>query len=139
MVRKVLVGTDTSASADLAVGAAADLARACAAPLVVLYVKPELDSREVFAPAGSASPADPSEYLEEVGRRFEGLEVATRQVPGDPATTICSVAEDEGADVIVVGNRGLHGRRRWLIGSIPQVVLQHAPCSVMVVDTRAAQ
>jgi nucleotide-binding universal stress UspA family protein len=45
MVRKVLVGTDTSASADLAVGAAADLARACAAPLVELYVKPELDSR----------------------------------------------------------------------------------------------
>src|SRR3979409_612774 len=93
MVRKVLVGTDTSASADLAVGVAADLARACAAPLVVLYVKPELDPREVFAPAGSASPADPAAYLEEVGRRFEDLQVATRQVPGDPATTICAVAE----------------------------------------------
>ena len=139
MVRKVLVGTDTSASADLAVGAAADLARACAAPLVVLYVKPELDPREVFAPAGSASPADPASYLDEIEHRFGDLEVATRQVPGDPATTICEVAEDEGADVIVVGNRGLHGRRRWLIGSVPQVVLQHAPCSVMVVDTRAAQ
>jgi nucleotide-binding universal stress UspA family protein len=139
MVRKVLVGTDTSASADLAVGAAADLARVCGAPLVVLYVKPELDPREVFAPAGSASPADPASYLEQVERRFADLDVATRQLPGDPATTICAVAGDEGADVIVVGNRGLHGRRRWLIGSIPQVVLQHAPCSVMVVDTRAAQ
>ncbi len=139
MTRKVLVGTDTSASADLAVRAAADLARAWAAPLVVLYVKPELDPREVFAPAGSASPADPASYLDEIERRFGDLEVATRQVPGDPATTICEVAEDEGADVIVVGNRGLHGRRRWLIGSVPQVVLQYAPCSVMVVDTRAAQ
>jgi nucleotide-binding universal stress UspA family protein len=106
---------------------------------VVVYVKPELDPREVFAPAGSASPANPSRYLEEVGRRFADLEVATRQLAGDPATTICTVAEDEGADVIVVGNRGLHGRRRWLIGSVPQAVLQHAPCSVMVVDTRAAQ
>ena len=75
----------------------------------------------------------------QIEHRFGDLEVATRQVPGDPATTICEVAEDEGADVIVVGNRGLHGRRRWLIGSVPQVVLQHAPCSVMVVDTRAAQ
>lgn len=136
MVRKILVGTDTSASADLAVGAAAQLARAYEAGLMVLCVRPTLDPRDVFGPEERP---DPTAYLDEVAGRFDGVDVTTRQLPGDPATTICDVARQEGADVIVVGNRGLHGRRRWLIGSIPQVVLQHAPCSVMVVDTRSAQ
>ena len=136
MVRKVLVGTDTSASADLAVQTAADIARALEAGLLVLYVRPLLDPREMFDPDGRP---DPESYLEEVGRRFSDLEVSTRQVPGDPGTTICDVAEAERADVIVVGNRGIHGKRRRFIGSVPQAVLQRSPCSVMVVDTRSAQ
>lgn len=136
MIQKVLVGTDTSASADLAVQAAADLARAHDAELVVLYVRPPLDAREVFDPRRMP---DPQRYLDRVPERFPDVKVRARAEAGDPAETIVDVAQDEAADVIVVGNRGVQGRKRWFLGSVPNDVLQHAPSSVYVVDTRAAQ
>jgi nucleotide-binding universal stress UspA family protein len=136
MISKILVGTDTSAAADLAVEQATDLARAHDAELMVLYVKPPLDAREVFDPG---KVPDPDGYLERMHQRFPEVKVQTRQVAGDPAETICDVAEAEGSDVIVVGNRGTHGKKRWFLGSVPNGVVQHSPCSVFVVDTRSAQ
>ncbi len=136
MVQRLLVGTDTSAAADLAVEAAAELARAQQAELVVLYVKPSLDAREVFDPGKLP---DPEAYLERMASRFPDVKVRTRAEAGDPAETICEVAEEEGVDTIVVGNRGTRGRRRWFLGSVPNAVVQHAPCSVFIVDTRRAQ
>jgi nucleotide-binding universal stress UspA family protein len=136
MMQKILVGTDTSASADLAVEAAAELARAQDAEMVVLYVKPPLDAREVFDPRKLP---DASRYLEAMGARFDGVKVRTRLETGDPAEVVCDVAEEEGIDTIVVGNRGTHGRKRWFLGSVPNAVVQHAPCSVFIVDTRSAQ
>jgi nucleotide-binding universal stress UspA family protein len=136
MVQKILVGTDTSAAADLAVEAAADLARAHDAELVVLYVRPPLDAREVFDPGKLP---DPDGYLARMPSRFPDVKLQTRAASGDPAETICDVAEDEDVDTIVVGNRGTHGKRRWFLGSVPNAVVQHAPCSVFIVDTRRAQ
>lgn len=136
MMEKVLVGTDASAAADLAVEAAADLAKAHDAELLVLYVKPPLDAREVFDP--SKMP-DPVAYLDRIGERFPDVKTRTRSEAGDPAETICDVAESEAADTIVVGNRGTHGKRRWFLGSVPNAVVQHSPCSVFIVDTRRAQ
>jgi nucleotide-binding universal stress UspA family protein len=136
MMQKILVGTDTSASADLAVQAAADLAKAHDAELLVLYVRPSLDAREVFDPHKLP---DPAAYLERMRGRFTDVKVRTRMAPGDPSETICEVAEEEAADTIVVGNRGTHGHKRWFLGSVPNAVVQHAPCSVYIVDTRAAQ
>ncbi len=135
-MQKILVGTDTSASADLAVEAAVELARAHDAELVVLYVKPPLDAREVFDPRKLP---DATRYLESMLARFEGIKVRTRLETGDPAEVVCDVAEEEGIDTIVVGNRGTHGRKRWFLGSVPNAVVQHAPCSVFIVDTRSAQ
>lgn len=135
-MQKILVGTDTSASADLAVEAAAELARAQDAELVVLYVKPPLDAREVFDPRKLP---DASRYLEAMAARFNGVKVRTRIEAGDPAEAVCDVAKEEAIDTIVVGNRGTHGRKRWFLGSVPNAVVQHAPCSVFIVDTRSAQ
>lgn len=136
MMRTVLVGTDTSPAATLAVEQAGALARAHHAELVVLYVRPPVDARDIFDP--SALP-DVDAYLDEVAGRLDGVKVRSRQEAGDPAETICDVADEEGADVIVVGNRGTRGRRRWFLGSVPNAVVQHSPCSVFVVDTREAQ
>ena len=108
-MQKIVVGTDTSASAELAVAAAADLAKAQDAELIVVYVKPPLDAREVFDPG---KVPDPNGYLERLGTRYADLKVRTREEAGDPAETICDVAEDEAADVIVVGNRGTHSKKR---------------------------
>jgi len=136
MISKIVAGTDTSAAATLAVDEAAALAKAHDAELVVLYVRPPLDARQVFDPG---SIADPAAYLDALARRHDTIKLRTREESGDPAETLCDVAEGEDADVIVVGNRGTHGRRRWFLGSVPNAVVQHAPCSVMIVDTRSAQ
>ena len=136
MIQKIVVGTDTSAAADLAVTEAADLARAHDAELVVLYVRPPVDAREVFDPGKLP---DPAGYLERIAGRFTDVKTRTLIEAGDPAEAICHVAEEEHADTIVVGNRGAHSRRRWFLGSVPTGVVQHAPCSVFVVDTRSLQ
>jgi nucleotide-binding universal stress UspA family protein len=135
-MQKILVGTDASASAGLAIDAAARLAAAQDAELLVLFVRPPLDVREVFDPANVP---DADAYLAGMRERYAEVKVRTRVESGDPAEIICDVAEEENADVIVVGNRGTHGKRRWFLGSVPNAVVQHAPTSVYIVDTRSAQ
>ena len=54
---------------------------------------------------------------------------------GDPADAILDVAEELGADLIVVGNKGMTGAKRFLLGSVPNQVSHHAPCAVMIVRT----
>jgi nucleotide-binding universal stress UspA family protein len=133
-INKVLVGTDTSAAADLAVDAAAELARTNGAELLVVYAR-NGDST-AFDPAKAP---DPAAYLRTVRARFPSVEARTFEEAGDPVEVLCSVAEAEGADVIVVGNRGAHDKRRRYLRSVPNGVVHCAPCSVFVVDTRKAQ
>ena len=132
----ILVGTDTTAAADLAVENAAGLARARGAELVVLYVRPDSDLRTVVDPGRSA---DPTGYLARMRERFPDVPTRTRTEGGDPAETICEVAAEESADTIVIGNRGAHGSRWAVRDTVPTLVLRHAPCSVFIVDTRKAQ
>jgi nucleotide-binding universal stress UspA family protein len=132
----ILVGTDTSASADLAVEDAARLARDRGAELLVLYVEPAAAIRAAVDP-GLAW--DPAAYLAEIEPRFPGLTIRTRVAAGDPAERIVEVAADERAEAIVIGNRGAHGSRWRVRESVPNIVLRHAPCSVYIVDTRRAQ
>jgi nucleotide-binding universal stress UspA family protein len=132
----ILVGTDTSAAADLAVEDAARLARDRGAELLVLYVRPEADLRSVVDPGLAA---DPSAYLDRIPLRFPDISARTRMERGDPADRIVDVAEEESVDTIVMGNRGVHGSRWRVRGSVPNIVLRHAPCSVFIVDTRRAQ
>jgi nucleotide-binding universal stress UspA family protein len=136
MIKKVLVGTDTSSAADLAVDHAASLARSYQADLTVLYVKSPVEARQVVDPKLAA---DPDRYLSRMPSRFSGISVRVRTEAGDAAEALCRVAEEERADVIVVGNRGLHGRRRGFLQSVPAAVARHSPCSVLIVDTRMAQ
>jgi nucleotide-binding universal stress UspA family protein len=132
----ILVGTDTSAAADLAVEDAARLARDRGAELLVLYVKPEGVDRTVVDPDRAA---DPSAHLRTLASRFPGVPTTTRIEGGDAATRICDVAEEVRAQTIVLGNRGMHGSRWRVRESVPNLVLRHAPCSVYIVDTRKAQ
>lgn len=62
-----------------------------------------------------------------------GIAATTVLLSGDPASAILGQAESDGADVIVVGTRGLSTAERWLVGSVSTKVLHHAHCSVLVV------
>jgi nucleotide-binding universal stress UspA family protein len=62
-------------------------------------------------------------------------EVETFARQGDAADAILDVAEEQRSDLIVVGNRGMTGASRFLLGSVPNKVSHHAPCSVLIVRT----
>ena len=75
--------------------------------------------------------------LEEAGKTLKeaGVTVQIHAREGDPADAILDVAEEQGADLIVVGNKGMTGAKRFLLGSVPNKISHHAPCSVMIIRT----
>jgi nucleotide-binding universal stress UspA family protein len=133
---KILVGTDTTSAADLAVEAAADLARLRDSELLVVQVRTNGGTPDAVDPRKSA---DPDGYLAQMGRRFPEVTLRSWSEEGDPAERLVDVAERERVDTIVVGNRGTHGSWWKVRDSVPNLVLRHAPCSVLIVDTRRAQ
>jgi nucleotide-binding universal stress UspA family protein len=135
-MKKILVGTDTTAAADVAVQAAAELARLSEAELFVVHVRSNGGALDAADPKKSA---DPDRYLASMKARFPHVSVRSWSEPGDPAERLVDVAENERVDTIVLGNRGTHGSSWRVRDSVPNLVLRHAPCSVLIVDTRAAQ
>src|SRR5262245_11012511 len=67
--------------------------------------------------------------------RDAGVAVELYARQGDPADAILDVAEEREADLIVVGNKGMTGAKRFLLGSVPNKVSHHAPCSVLIIRT----
>jgi nucleotide-binding universal stress UspA family protein len=148
MFRAIVVGTDGSPTAAEAVQRAHQLAGALSADLhVVSAYRPPAVVLAATAEPGLTSPViewaaaardHVRRVLDEVAAELEGpVAVTTHAVAGHPATAILSVADAVGADLVVVGNRGMKGARR-VLGSIPNHVSHHASCDVLVVDTVAA-
>ena len=135
-MKKILVGTDTSASSDLAVREAARLATLENAELLVLHVRTDPTARDAVDPRKSA---DPNGYLAKIEQRFPSITVRSWVETGDAAERLVAAAEHERVDAIVVGNRGTRGSWWRVRRSLPNIVLRHAPCSVFIVDTRVAQ
>jgi nucleotide-binding universal stress UspA family protein len=75
--------------------------------------------------------------LKDAAQKLEGagVEVDTFAREGDAADAILDVAEETNADLIVVGNKGMTGTKRFLLGSVPNKVSHHAPCSVLIIRT----
>jgi nucleotide-binding universal stress UspA family protein len=67
--------------------------------------------------------------------REAGVSVNTHARQGGPADVILHVAEEQNADLVIVGNKGMSGAKRFLLGSVPNKVSHHAPCSVLIVRT----
>jgi nucleotide-binding universal stress UspA family protein len=146
MFRSIVVGTDGSDTARKAVEEAIDLAKSVGAAvcLVSAYEPvPEGCMREEAKqiPDDLQWMVNPREEVDATLSdaadvvREAGLEVETFAREGDPADAILDVAEERGADLIVVGNKGMTGARRFLLGSVPNKVSHHAPCSVLIVRT----
>jgi nucleotide-binding universal stress UspA family protein len=143
---RIVVGTDGSETAAEAVRQAIDLARLAGASLSIVSAyepvsKRRLEGEREGAPADVQYEIGPREDVNLVldaaaaVAKQEGLEVQTHPVEGAPSEAILSVAEETEADLIVVGNKGMTGARRFLLGSVPNNVSHHAPCSVIIVRT----
>ncbi len=146
MFKSIVVGTDGSDTASQAVRQAVDLARAVGAKIeLVSAYEPVSESR--LKVERRDVPVDLQWIInprEEVDATLEGaaqiaadagVEVARHARQGDPADAILDVAEEIGADLIVVGNKGMTGAKRFLLGSVPNKVSHHAPCSVLIIRT----
>jgi nucleotide-binding universal stress UspA family protein len=146
MYGSIVVGTDGSDTASTAVDAAVELARLAGATLEVVSAYEPVPAQRLRAEARQA-PADvewtinPREDVEatlaEAAGRVSagGVTARTYAREGDPADAILDVAEERGSDLIVVGNKGMTGAKRFLLGSVPNKVSHHAPCSVLIVRT----
>lgn len=142
--RHILVATDFSEPASWAVAAADGLARSLGARLsLVTVVQPYRPMALVKATVRDADVEGPAlqaaeERLHEQKRQLSGLPVATHAFADlSVAGVICTFAEREGVDLVVVGTRGLGGFRHLLLGSVAEQVVRHAPCSVLTVGRRA--
>ena len=69
------------------------------------------------------------------GLQEQGVKVETHAREGDPADAILDVAEETDAGLIIVGNKGMTGAKRFLLGSVPNKISHHAPCAVMIIRT----
>lgn len=143
MLESILVGTDGSDAAGVAVTQAIGLAAALGARLHIVSAYAPVSDRQLRIGRVQV-PSDVQVNLrEEVLALLEASQrdaqsagvdrVETFARVGDAADAILDVAEEQGSDLIVVGNKGMAGATRFLLGSVPQKVSHHAPCSVMIV------
>jgi nucleotide-binding universal stress UspA family protein len=147
MFGAIVVGTDGSDTAATAVSQAIGLARSLGARLhIVSAYEPVPEQRlrkeRVEVPTDLQWIINPREDVlallesaEQEARRDGVHQVETFARQGDAADAILDVAEEQRADLIVVGNKGMTGATRFLLGSVPNKVSHHAPCSVLIVRT----
>ena len=133
MYTTIVVGAHKSQTAQRAVAEAIALARALGAHLHLVWAYPK-DSGPID---GKDTPgrADAERSMDALVLSTGAQQITTHALPGDPAKAILSVAKDVGADLIVVGNKGMKGTRR-VLGSVPNSIAHSAPCSVLIVDTQ---
>jgi nucleotide-binding universal stress UspA family protein len=146
MFQAIVVGTDGSETAGQAVRQAVELAKAHGAKVqLVSAYEPvsgqRLREESTQVPDDMQWMVNPREdvdaTLEDAAEiaKEEGIDVEVHARQGDPADAILDVAEETKADLIVVGNKGMTGARRFLLGSVPNKVSHHAPCSVLIIRT----
>ena len=146
MFASIVVGTDGSQTAQEAVRQAVVLAGELGSRLEIVSAYEPVSSARLreeaqHVPADLQWMVNPREDVDatlhdavQVAEEV-GVMSATYARQGDPADAILDVAEEQGADLIVVGNKGMTGAKRFLLGSVPNRVSHHAPCSVLIIRT----
>jgi nucleotide-binding universal stress UspA family protein len=146
MFQAIVVGTDGSETAGQAVRQAIELAKAIGASIELVSAYEPVPAARLREEARQVPEdlqwmvnprEDVDATLREAAEWVEsaGLNVRIYAREGDPADAILDVAEERGADLIVVGNKGMTGAKRFLLGSVPNKVSHHAPCSVLIIRT----
>jgi nucleotide-binding universal stress UspA family protein len=146
MFGSIVVGTDGSDTARQAVHQAIGLARQLGAQLQIVSAYAPVPRSRLRDEAQQApgdlqwmvnEREDVDATLRDAASEAEqaGVIASVYSRQGDPADAILDIAEEQGADLIVVGNKGMTGAKRFLLGSVPNKVSHHAPCSVLIIRT----
>lgn len=146
MFDRIVVGTDGSETAKEAVTTAIELAKLSKASLdVVSAYEPIPQQRlkeEGEGISGDVShvvnPREDVQFILDKAAaeaKKAKVDVSTHPREGDPADAILDVAEENDADLVMVGNKGMTGAKRFLLGSVPNKISHHSPCDVWIVRT----
>jgi nucleotide-binding universal stress UspA family protein len=153
MYKQIVVGTDGSTGANMAVDAAIELARLSGATLHVVNAHKLMTAYQLATAADvGIAPVDVGSTNDQIvadGKRLcdqviarakeAGVQAESHSIGEDPADALIRVVEETGADLLVVGNRGMTGARRFVLGSVPNKVSHHCPTSLLIVDTSDAR
>ena len=158
----VLVGTDGSPTANLAVKKVSSLANKLGIRPVVVCAYEPLSEQEMKQLRGD--PEDPvqqwnapkvaqgtpdefrwriadavqaQDILDRAGQiaTVEGVDADLRAIEGHAAEVLLSVAESDGVDLIAVGSVGMTGTKRFMLGNVPNRISHHAPTDVLILHT----
>jgi nucleotide-binding universal stress UspA family protein len=146
MFDRIVVGTDGSETATEAVRTAVELAKLSKGKLEIVSAyapvpQSRLRDEEQGISGDVAYAVNPREDVQLVldqaaaVAKKANVDVVTHPREGDPADAILDVAEENDADLVLVGNKGMTGARRFLLGSVPNKISHHAPCDVWIVKT----
>ena len=149
MYKTIVVGTDGSETATFAVDHAIELAKATGATVHVVTAHHKMSAGIAALGAEAGGPAfDTHEVNQSIALQSEkicegalrrakdaGVPAESHVQAGDAADVIISVAEAVEAGLVVIGNRGMSGVKRFVLGSVPNKVSHHCPCNLLIVQT----
>ena len=144
--KKVVVGTDGSESSYRAVERAGELAADASATLVIACAYVPADPRSVSHAADQLGDDayqirgdNPAEDIVRTARdralAAGASQIEVRTVKGAPVESLIKLADEVGADLVVVGNKGLSSLTGRLLGSVPADAARRATCDVLIVHT----
>jgi len=128
--RKIVVGTDGSVTATVALRTAAKLAKRTRSELTVVTA---IDPPRIEEPDALAVLEHASAVLER-----DRVKARTEAARGEPADIVLRYAYSSGADLVVVGNKGMGQPRRLRLGAVPDQIAHAGGADILIVDTRAA-
>ncbi|MBI1248603.1 universal stress protein [bacterium] len=132
--QRILFPTDFSHCGDAALHLATALARDSGGKIIIVHVEEPptaYGSGEMYYGMLDPSPDDLKEMLHEVKPDSPDVPVEYRLVTGDPSAAIVRLAEEEKADLIVLGTHGRTGLMHMLIGSTAESIVRHSKCPVL--------
>ena len=128
MIERIVVGVARVETAQKAAQEAIDLAKKLGAELHLVTAYSPKDASWTDREQQHAEG-----FLESIALS-SSLPIRTHALPGDPAAAILRVAGEVDADLIVVGNKGMHGAGR-ILGSVPNTIARKTSCSILIVST----
>jgi nucleotide-binding universal stress UspA family protein len=144
--REIVVGTDGSPAALHALDRAIHLAARETARLHIVTAYRPLTRDEIYEHQRGLPPHKRAEVDEGYVARSmlsaaadradeAGVSQEVYARTGHPASVILDVAEEVNADLVVVGNRGMEGSKRFLLGGVPNKISHHCLCDLLIVHT----
>jgi nucleotide-binding universal stress UspA family protein len=138
-MKAIVVGTDGSAGAEAAIQKVIELAKGTGATVHLVCAYPGRPTLERLGMTAKTDPVDlrgvASDVVARDAHRFDDtdLRVERRVGEGDAANLLLDVAEEEHADLIVIGAGDAPGHRRAMIGSVASKLAHHAQTSLLIV------